>query len=351
MHRRNRGFTLVELLVVIAIIGVLVALLLPAVQAARESARRMQCANNLRQLGLALMNHVDTYGFYPPGGDQGWTRDTEQNYVEGGPVGANGSWSGGVGSWQNDHGSWYVKILPFVEQQSLYDTLPPDNTFLRLVMWLGPTGKPPVIETFRCPSDDWERDLPHANYAGSMGPTCHQGGCGATLFTTCVTQFWEGTTIDQGRPDSCGPGKPCELHGMFSRVAFIRTRLKQITDGTSGTIMVGEKRPAYEFHSNLVTRQAGATGWWSGSNNGYAHCNSIIPINFPIDPEQRGCSPRPEANYGNWNTSLGFSSHHPGGAHFVLADGSVHFISESIDEMTLNFLAHKSDGQPFDSPL
>ena len=148
-----------------------------------------------------------------------------------------------------------------------------------------------------------------------------------------------------------GAGSPphvCPLHGMFSRWGYYRVKLKEVTDGTSKTILLGEKRPAYEGHSAEISRAA-SVGWWAGANSGYSHGNSIIPINYPINPDQTGCTPGDRYIH-NYNTSMGFSSFHPGGAQFVMVDGSVHFIQESIDQLTLNLLAHKSDGYPFTMP-
>jgi len=351
--RLKHGFTLVELLVVIAIIGVLVALLLPAVQAAREAARRVQCVNNKKQLSLGLLSFHDAFGYFPVGGEVGYTRDPNNPkvYVEGGfrdnP--------GGAGGFSNVQASWLVNILPFIEQRQIYDTLPPDGTFGRITLaWLPslPNRMPPVVPVFRCPSDDWEQDLPHSNYTGSIGPTCHSSGCGGGVRFTCelYDQFWERTNIDQGWWGSpCGANTQCSQHGMFGRWGLYRVKLRQVTDGTSNTILIGEKRPAYEGHSADIAR-APSVGWWAGANSGYAHGNSLIPINYPIDPLQPDCSPSPDRFIFNYNTSMGFSSHHPGGAHFALVDGSVRFISEEIDDLTLNFLAHKSDGNPVNVP-
>ncbi|MGD9632950.1 MAG: DUF1559 domain-containing protein [Pirellulales bacterium] len=353
-HRAVTGFTLVELLVVIAIIGILVALLLPAVQAAREAARRTQCSNNMKQLGLGLINHADTRKYFPVGGEVGFTRDEKGRYISGGfasnPMGPSGNYN-------NVQASWMASILPYMEEQAIYDSMPPEGEFARITLnWIQklPSQLPPVIDGFRCPSDGWEREYPHANYTGSTGPMCLSGGCNSVFFPCeAYDKYWERTNIDGGwlNNKSCGPSgnQACKQHGMFGRWGIFRIKYKDVLDGTSKTLMVGEKRPAYEDHSAEIAR-APSVGWWAGANSGYVHGNSLIPINYPIDPDQKNCTPG-DRNIGNYNTSMGFSSHHPGGAQFVYVDGSVHFIQESIEPLTLSFLAHKSDGNPVNESL
>ncbi|MEX2307980.1 MAG: DUF1559 domain-containing protein [Pirellulales bacterium] len=359
LKRTSRGFTLVELLVVIAIIGILVALLLPAIQAAREAARRSQCTNNLKQLGLALLNYEEVKGYFPLGGEVGFTRDEKTfRYVQGG----NPNDCDGAGGFNNVHASWLASILPYIEEQAIFDQIPDDNTMAPITLgwlWTRPNRRPPIVEIFRCPSDGWELNLPHANYTGSMGPTCHAvGGCNVAPFdcqSAPIPNLWAQTHIDHGDPcnlcqvSGTSQRKPCPLHGMFSRWGFYRVHLKEVTDGTTKTIMVGEKRPSHEEHSAFVATHD-TVGWWAGANNGYAHGNSIIPINYPINPDQTSCTPG-DRHRGNYNTSMGFGSFHPGGALFAMVDGSVHFIEENIEQLTLNLLAHKSDGYQYDSPL
>ena len=347
MDRHRHGFTLVELLVVIAIIGILVALLLPAVQAAREAARRAQCQNNLKQLGLGLNNFHDTYKYFPPGGENGWSRDRDHNWVAGGDP----SNAEGFGGWTNAHRSWMAWILPFIEEQAIADQIPSDKSFAPIMTWVTkqPNQMPPPVKVFRCPSDGWEPEFPHANYTGSMGPTCHQFHCNVSPFACEIySHLWEPTHIDHGHPtNKCAGGKICPLHGMFSRVAFYRVRLKDVTDGTSKTLLLGEKRPSHEGHSAEIARHPTAA-YWAGVNSGYAFGNSIVPINYPIDPNQQNCTPG-DRHIWNLNTSMGFSSFHPGGAFFCLVDGSVHFLTESTEPLTLSMLAHKSDGHVVDS--
>lgn len=343
-HRSVTGFTLVELLVVIAIIGILVALLLPAVQAAREAARRTQCVNNLKQLSLGVLNHADTLKYFPLGGEIGYTRDMDGRYVPGG----NKQNPNGAGGFSNVQASWLVSILPFIEEQAIYDSIPPAGKFGRITFeWILklPNKTPPSIDSFRCPTDGWERELPHANYTGSIGPVCHTaGGCNSILFPCEVfNQYWEPVNIDQGWWGSpCSGGKQCPQYGMFGRWGIYRVKHKDVLDGTSKTILIGEKRPSHEGHSAYIAK-ADSVGWWAGANSGYVHGNSMIPINYPVDPDQLSCTPG-DRNIDNYNTSMGFGSFHPGGAQFAFVDGSVRTLQDSIDTFTLSFLAHKSDG-------
>jgi prepilin-type processing-associated H-X9-DG protein len=132
---------------------------------------------------------------------------------------------------------------------------------------------------------------------------------------------------------------------MFSRLACWRVELRHVADGTSKTILLGEKRIEYEGHLRDIGPHP-SVGYWMGVNGGNAHANSLIPINYPTDPTIENCDP---AQFDRWNenTAWGFNSFHPGRANFALVDGSVLFISEGINQLTLSFMAHKSDGQPF----
>ena len=356
MHQRKHGFTLVELLVVIAIIGLLVALLLPAVQSARESARRVQCSNQIKQLCLALLEFEEVFQTIPPGGEGGDTRryagqGIPAQYVEGCQrCDSSGTKPCVSGSWSGDNwGTWLMRILPFIEETQTWDEV---NGYLQDGMVLPVTryraqlpdvdghrgGDPPVVSQFRCPSDDYERALPYSNYTGSNGPFCNNGGCANQVFP-CARDW--GTNIDHGNRQ-CGAATPCRLHGMFSRHACWQVKLKDVTDGTSKTIFIGEKKVRAEYHLWKIGRHP-TVGYWMAGNGGNAHANSLVPINYPIDLDSPNCSTGKQFDSANENTSMGFSSFHAGGANFGMVDGSVHFLPESIDQETFIWLSHKSD--------
>lgn len=295
---RTAGFTLVELLVVIAIIGILVGLLLPAVQAAREAARRMSCTNNLKQIGLAVHNFESTHKTLPPGG---------------------------VWNAKFKRGSVFVYLLPFMEQQNLYsqfDLSKADVDGSMKTDGTGPIGET-IIPTIVCPSDNHERlyfGMAAFNYAASRGPTevYENPAC------LCVHP-WK--PLAQAPMDS-----PNNFAGPFTRVGT-RVRLAQITDGLSNTLFFGEVRPRHSEHIR---------NGWAASNNGNGFCTTLIPINYDTSNDD---SPDPCHRSYNWNTELGFRSAHTGGANFLMGDGSVHFVTQSLDHKTYQNLGAKQDGQ------
>ena len=298
------GMTLIELLLVMAIIGTLVALLLPAVQSARESARRASCLNNLKQLGLAISNYESTRKVYPPGAI--WDR-----------------WS--APDQRRRHGSILVHLLPYVEQQAVYDAFDFDQISIDDAFFPGGGERigARIIETFICPSDDHNGRFGYVavhNYAASNGPTevYDNPSC------SCVHPWksFEMAPIDN----------PDNFAGPFTRLG-VNTKPSQITDGLSKTIFMGEVRVPCSVHT-----QAG----WAYTNNGNGYCTTLIPINFDtcdeaaLDPCHRPCT---------WNTDVGFKSAHPGGAQFLFGDGSVRFVNESIDHQIYQYLGAKADGQ------
>jgi prepilin-type N-terminal cleavage/methylation domain-containing protein/prepilin-type processing-associated H-X9-DG protein len=337
--RSRTAFTLVELLVVIAIIGVLVALLLPAVQSAREAARRMQCNNHLRQFALGCLNFETSRGHIPKGNYATGT------FPEGGNV------------------SWMFVSLGYFESGTLYDQVVGagslTNAANRGIL-------PATMKIIRCPSDVFERgQKTHSNYVGSTGPTCNNppAGCPAPFQIHCNGQIGSGATIPPDLNPPTHPGYAASMswgnttitqdtRGMFARGGAL-IRLANVTDGTSNTLFIGETLPEYcEF-----MRYTSAVGWAGG--NHIAQGQTIQPINWKIDR-----MPAPPAAFGsclcdpstnpsgdrsrcimNWAVTWGFKSNHPNGVNFALVDGSVHFISQNIDHRTYQYLGCRDDGQ------
>jgi prepilin-type N-terminal cleavage/methylation domain-containing protein/prepilin-type processing-associated H-X9-DG protein len=320
---RRSGFTLVELLVVIAIIGVLVALLLPAVQAARESARRMQCQNHLKQFGLAFQNHHDTHKHLPTGG-WGW------------------SWVGDpdLGFGVDQPGGWTFNILPFCEGKNVWEMGagtpgPPKRAAIARMV-----GTP--IKFFNCPSRRPAAlyQIPIANdvffnfepvplgakidYAANAGdqgpPNDDQNGNG-------------------GKPPAPPPAIPAQFR--FTGIVYQRStiRLSEITDGTSNTFMVGEKHLAVQ-HYRTGLDLADNENLYCGFDNDHTRTSNnrrtgaVGDIRFP---------PRPDSRTADLRT---YGSAHPSGFNACMCDGSVRNISYNIDEANFMRLGHRGDGLP-----
>jgi prepilin-type N-terminal cleavage/methylation domain-containing protein/prepilin-type processing-associated H-X9-DG protein len=354
--RVSAAFTLVELLVVIAIIGVLVALLLPAVQSARESARRTQCLNHLKQHALGCLNFEASKGHVPKG-----------NY-------ATGTWPEG------GNVSWMFVSLGYIEAGGLYEQVVGAGNLTNAVNRGILPAAPKII---RCPSDAFEPKNPkHSNYVGSTGPNCNNppSGCPAPFQLHC-----NGQTMNHGQnvaPSPLNPPthpgyEPSVTHGSTSiaentRGMFGRghaptaanappgnppgsplIRLATVTDGTSNTLFIGETLPEF-FESMRFT----STWGWPGGNH-IAQGQTIQPINWKIDkisPTVQafvscGCdsNTNPSGDKArcimNWAVTWGFKSHHPGGVNFTMVDGSVRFINQNINHRTYQYLGCRDDGQ------
>jgi prepilin-type N-terminal cleavage/methylation domain-containing protein/prepilin-type processing-associated H-X9-DG protein len=309
----RRGFTLVELLVVIAIIGTLVALLLPAVQGARESARRMSCTNNLHNLAIAVHNYHDALGWYPnshfyQSRPDNVCTDTAQPWTS-------------CEQW-----GWGVLLFPYMEQNNLHDQLGVLSYSLHHVLGLQNPGlaDPDSVKRlaqmklsiFLCPSD--------SNPDGHINATRHfnngvgvLAGMGGTLQVS-VSNYMCSRGTDFRAPDPLN-GRPApDTHGLFMET--VSKRMQDVSDGTSNTIMLGERDTQICKSGNWigVRNPAGTGGQGLYSVTASVH----VKLNTP-DP------PIP------WNNALGclqgFSSLHMGGANFALADGSVRFISNNIE--------------------
>lgn len=288
LKRRPRpGFTLIELLVVIAIIAILIALLLPAVQQAREAARRTQCRNNLKQIGLALHNYHDSFNTMPPGWI-GMTGGVPDIY--------------GINGW-----GWGAHILPQIEQNNLYATLNFNINMSNTSMF---TARTTVIPTFRCASDvsedTWklndgsvDHDLAIANYVGVFG-TSDIDDCAAS------------------------PNSLCRGEGAFyqnSKVPF-----RDFSDGLSNTLVVGERR------TRTDTPEQWHATWTGVIPNGD---DALVRILGTCDH-----TPNHPSNHID-----DFSSLHSGGAHFTFGDGSVKFVSTNVDLGVYQALATRAGGE------
>lgn len=316
LRARKSGFTLIELLVVIAIIAILIALLLPAVQQAREAARRSQCKNNLKQLGLALHNYHDTFGTLPPGYVSRNVNMTAAASVETGP-----------------NFSWGVMLLPSLDQSPLYQQL---NLSLDAT---DPVNSPlgeNFLTVFACPSDpgqekfivnDGSTDytLGKANYVGVYG--------------------YGSVTMNPGNPNPAG---------MFFRNSSVRFR--DVTDGLSNTMLVGERKAVHKFPPSTTDVLANST-WYAAIPNvtrpagmmmmaDEAQSSLVLGhVGQMMMAMGGGMGGTMHHTPNNTNHIVNFSSSHVGGIQFLMADGSVHFLSENIDYNTFRWLGQKSDGE------
>jgi prepilin-type N-terminal cleavage/methylation domain-containing protein len=324
--RVHRGFTLIELLVVIAIIAILVALLLPAVQQAREAARRSQCKNALKQIGLALHNYNDVHSTMPPG------------YVSRGVSATDPA------SAETALGfSWTTMILPFADQATLYEQFDfsedaGDGPNLRH----GQTTLP----MFRCPSDLSRNVFTMVDISGTT--INDSGGNPLQLATSNYVGI-----IGYGSL-SMSPGNPAGK-GILYRNSSVRFR--DVTDGTSNTILAGERASDHQFNSSNPSMRVDANSTWYAAIPGIAarsagmmmmptmtEASPSLILGHVGQPAMMGMMQMHHV-HNNTNHIVHFSSRHVGGAHFLLADGHVVFLSENISYDTFRFLGTRDDGE------
>ncbi|HWL10577.1 MAG TPA: DUF1559 domain-containing protein [Planctomicrobium sp.] len=334
---RRTGFTLIELLVVIAIIAILVALLLPAVQQAREAARRSQCKNNLKQLGLALHNYHDTVSRFP------YALSGQQYNVTGNIGDATFYIFESPPSAGSVCHTWIELIFPYIDQAPLYNAI----NFNRNIMdnsGAAPTNLSLInnrIFSFQaCPSNPYSSrtravgDLPWQGRSGTYNasPMCYAPSAGAATlfpFTAGIVDCSAGTgsyclPLNRVMPTD----NPALTSGVFS-AGVVSRKMRDLTDGASNTILLGERRGELYNGGGLFSWQ-------------FYCLTTSMKINSPnLDPTKSdNGSARPYA----FEVNLGASSHHTGGAHFLLGDGTVRFISNNIHFPTYNYLATISDG-------
>jgi len=316
---RRDGFTLIELLVVIAIIAILVALLLPAVQQAREAARRSSCKNNLKQIGLALHNYHDVHNVFPPG----WIGARNNAHHT-------GLESDDVTNFRSGFG-WATMLLPAMEAGNLYDRFNFDEPVADQLATAN-VNEPfldEAIPTFQCPSDPKPDTF-----------LCQEGETNeVTMATANYMGVFGVSELEECEIDGDATKDEFQCRGEGALYHNSRVKFRDITDGTSNAIVVGERTTYYE---NLNTRADPYYGTWPGivPNSEEAAerilAHAFHPPNWALRADSSG-------------NSLGhpgdFGSSHKGGAQFVLGDGSVRFISENIDEVTFQRLGMIADGE------
>lgn len=355
--RWRRGFTLVELLVVITIIGILIALLLPAVQAAREAARRAQCTNNLKQIGLAIHNYASATGCLPSAyitrHPQQYNAQTDELCVWG----------------------WGALILPYMEQEALHTRLRVGTLNMSQVLATDLAALQTPIAAYVCPSDtgpalnsfsDSSAVLP-AHASGDNSYTKYVTSNGTDRIAIAKSNYVAVAETNQSdtpilcsilqaystNPDMCKYGGPNAVFFQNSGVRF-----SQITDGTSNTLMVGER--CWKIY-NLIVGAANGLGFSPHtslySGGGYKRGATGV-LGFPYYGINYVLTAWP-------HQARGFHSNHPGGVQFLLCDGAARFVSENIDyklstapgtlvsgawiDSTLERLCAKDDGQTIDN--
>jgi len=342
-RRHSQGFTLVELLVVIAIIGILVALLLPAVQAAREAARRMQCGNNLKQIGLALHNYHDIYKSFPPA----------RVRIANSPVTPD--------TWLTSNINWLARILPQIEQQPLYDRIdfsvyPGDTAAVNAPV------RQVVIAAYRCPSDPGRGGFPWVDPTGvrrsgpaiaaSDGPTNYMGSIGHDRILQTSAPNSRGMMVE-GRTN------------WTNRSGGGTITMADFLDGTSNTLAISEAiigHPSSRVNStmtnpDLVTPTdngcgpnsilgTGATSAARGFSwfRGYEPASIIFTTVMTPNSRLWDCGANSD------QSMFAARSVHPGGVQVGMADGSTHFVASTIDFNTWKFLGGTKDGNPVRLP-
>jgi prepilin-type N-terminal cleavage/methylation domain-containing protein/prepilin-type processing-associated H-X9-DG protein len=293
--RQQRGFTLIELLVVIAIIAVLIALLLPAVQQAREAARRTQCRNNMKQLGLAIHNYHDSHSILPVCSATVY----EKRF------------------------NWSVMILPYMDDAPMYNKLnfnvPSWNAanfptlkpvYSKVICPSDPYGSEILVEENFAPADPW--GLSQMDYAAVEGDYINTTGVGQT-------------------PAYGNTAAGVAKRGMIGRHLW-SAKFSQVSDGLSNTFLLGECIGAFGYTQNFACQSFGTTAQ---------------PINYRNSFFVQDRANWPTVANPRWDEGIGFRSLHTGGAHFLMGDGSVKFVSENIDGFAYRAQASRAGGEVF----
>jgi prepilin-type N-terminal cleavage/methylation domain-containing protein/prepilin-type processing-associated H-X9-DG protein len=305
----RRGFTLIELLVVIAIIAVLIGLLLPAVQKVREAAARMSCSNNLKQLALGMHSFHSTRGHFMAG-----------------EVATNTTF---LPPWNEEsYPCWVLPLLPYVEQDNLATKIIAANGDFNTLIAGGATslyGTP--IKVLICPSDTWQTAPGQVDRGGGRIDACSSYGA------NWGTQFFLNT-----------PSQVIDANGVFHYNT--KTTIQGITDGSSNTILLGERsnrEPLWSYISTISDISV-YSRWWTGYI--FTGRQPLVEINWMI-PQSVVTTPPTAAQKADYLNKrlLCYGSNHTGGANFAFADGSVHFLSSSTPLTTVQALATKAGGE------
>jgi len=317
---RHFAFTLVELLVVIAIIGMLVGLLLPAVQQAREAARVMQCNNNLKQLGLAALNHESTNKFYPSGGwIHRWEGDPDFGFGEKQP------------------GSWMYSLLPYLEQQTLWSLGQDGNQTVDANIKSSNATRAQFPMTFlSCPS----RRTCKLYASGVGGCNCNGiSQSGKTEYNACTG---DGYCAVSTSVSTYTEALAVKLTGGNTGITFgkSKTQMGEVRDGTSNTFLYGEKyldASKYEVSTNSESATGDNQTPWAGPDNDSFRQTAYSSSN------PSNCAPRQDRS--GFNNGSIFGSAHAGAFGMVMGDGSVQRIPYSINPETYSYLGKKADGK------
>lgn len=347
---RVRAFTLVELLVVIAIIGVLVALLLPAIQAAREAARRAQCTNNIRQLSLAMLNYESMHGGLPHLAK--YFCNLGSNVLPDNPGCPNGfDPATGPGNWYDDHG-WYVPVMPFIEQNAVANVGDPTRSLSAAINRQARTA---FVSVHSCPSDIGIQRNEWASATWARVRTNYVVNAGNTVY---------------GQQDMFGVACPgtttprlCPFRGA-PFIPFENGPLARITDGTANTLMMSEIKvlPEYQVDttwggplSDTTTALGGQTftGWATPNSGPDTIARQWVPpdvylsngIPSPIHaPGSVRVPPNAPSAPSYWQVQV-VRSHHPGGVNASRCDASVSFYSDSVDPYLWNSICSAAGGE------
>jgi prepilin-type N-terminal cleavage/methylation domain-containing protein len=313
--KNTRGFTLVELLVVIAIIGILIGLLLPAINAAREAGRRMQCGNNLKQLGLGCMNHESTFGFFPTGGWAWyWAGDPDRGFSRDQP------------------GGWTFNVLPYIESKSVREMGTGQSLAQKKVAFATREGT--VIPTFYCPTRRSAKLYPNPTYN-----TCNSNPvteCARTDYAanagSVQNLFWNVTS--SGNPADVGGTKGAPFPDMRAADGVIYTistvRVVDISDGTNATYLLGEKYLNPDHYLDGI----------EGTDN------NPLYAGFDWDWERWSASGLIQDQKGLSLFDC-FGSAHPAVTNMVMCDGSCHPVAYTIDPTIQTYLCSRNDGKVF----